>query len=904
MADDDYSYYDSLAAGERQIPLSGNPPYDSNPVSSFGWEGNVTQASVFAATPPDFRTIRNRNASQQRNGSNQNFVESYWKNNHPVTSKKEWNTVRAQLAHIAPQTASIRIKNAVFQSVTNTLANCEGTWTDKADLFASLFHDIVPAATMQATIAISDLDRYDSNVFTFTDLELLDANFTTLANGAGADWPNGTRTNARYFRFTLTIDPQQADTGDLAVEANGLPSEQATTVYVRALREHDTLIAPFTKQLLMANPKILETIHRANNIPFHPAQKTHYESATNPETHHKWHNNVKAKARYYSMIQLVRTFYVGQLEGTESMAQRLQRIKQRSYNAETKQVRHKPVTELAADFQYVLAEVTPSTQHDELPNLENLVYQALSTDLQTELVQVLHAAPPTNVNQNLAYFNLFITQATTEEKRLRTVAGIAERAVIRSRSAYQPRNAGPGRGPRTFYNIEPPPPRFNHSDMFTLPPQPAQAHLDNMEQRAEAHSQRFDHSDIYHNVPIQTFSSQATVPTRNPQEPVTLPFAFICTANSNCTRTQQAMMAHAITSMDTMAEALCAVSIVEEALQKASGMRAPVRCFGCDGLPEYSSTCFHMWRDCPNKNDKRVWENFQNNLTAWREKRKNSNQQQSRYQANWRGQGYSNQTTPTTIAAIASPATSSAVRKVLLATLAKDLEDEYDTTNTGPVTRASKKKRAKELDTGEGPIHFLLYMQNTSDAKPRTFLGAPPYQKYPFKIAFQLPHMTFPIGDGNTSNDKAMLTGLLDTGGCCNMGSLQYHSEIMTHFPQLVSEFTVLEEKRYETINIGGLQGGVELTHIIVYHIPYTEKGQNCSITFGLTDALPLDTLFGVGFQIEAKMTIDLAGKLVYSGLFQEHYSLEFKAPMKTNPQHVVSQTDHSPKALVTQQQA
>ncbi len=123
--DDDYSYYDSLAAGERQIPLSGNPPDDSNP-GQFRWDSNVTQAAAFAATPPDFRTTRTRHTSQQRADTSKDPVESYWKNNHPVTSKKEWNTVRAQLAHVAPQTASTRIKNAIFQSVTHTLANCEG----------------------------------------------------------------------------------------------------------------------------------------------------------------------------------------------------------------------------------------------------------------------------------------------------------------------------------------------------------------------------------------------------------------------------------------------------------------------------------------------------------------------------------------------------------------------------------------------------------------------------------------------------------------------------------------------------------------------------------------------------------------------------------------------------------
>jgi hypothetical protein len=65
------------------------------------------------------------------------------------------------------------------------------------------------------------------------------------------------------------------------------------------------------------NPKILEMTHRANNIAFHPAQKTPYESAMDPETQQKWHNNVKTKVCYHSMIQLIHgAFYIGQLEGT------------------------------------------------------------------------------------------------------------------------------------------------------------------------------------------------------------------------------------------------------------------------------------------------------------------------------------------------------------------------------------------------------------------------------------------------------------------------------------------------------------------------------------------------------------------------------------------------------------
>jgi hypothetical protein len=44
-------------------------------------------------------------------------------------------------------------------------------------------------------------------------------------------------------------------------------------------------------------------------------------------------------------------------------------------------------------------------------------------------------------------------------------------------------------------------------------------------------------------------------------------------------------------------------SIVEEALQTASGTRIPIKCFGCSGLTNYNDKSYHLWQDCPNKGD-------------------------------------------------------------------------------------------------------------------------------------------------------------------------------------------------------------------------------------------------------------------------------------------------------------
>jgi hypothetical protein len=151
------------------------------------------------------------------------------------------------------------------------------------------------------------------------------------------------------------------------------------------------------------------------------------------------------------------------------------------------------------------------------------------------------------------------------------------------------------------------------------------------------------------------------------------------------------------------------------------------------------------------------------------------------------------------------------------------------------------------------------------------------------------------------SEDNAFLSGLLDTGGCCNMGNLSYHSKIATRFPTLVSELVDLAEKQYEAITIGGIQGGVSLTHMIRYFIPYIENGKCCALTLGLTDDLPIDTLLGIGFQMEAKMSIYTAGLKTHSALFQDTYQIQMKAPRKTDPAAVAAEEHQRPMILMIQ---
>jgi hypothetical protein len=130
--------------------------------------------------------------------------------------------------------------------------------------------------------------------------------------------------------------------------------------------------------------------------------------------------------------------------------------------------------------------------------------------------------------------------------------------------------------------------------------------------------------------------------------------------------------------------------------------------------------------------------------------------------------------------------------------------------------------------------------------------------------------------------------------------SLRFSISALRQCPQLAHSFTELEEEQYKTINIGGLKDGATLTHMIQCVMPYEENNERCYLILGLTEDLPIDTLFGLGFQEDLKMKIHFATKRVESALLQASYQLTFKAPRRTNPDRVRAEEGNAPKSLLT----
>jgi hypothetical protein len=898
--DDDDDYLDSLRR-ERRLPLRGKPLDDSNP-DRFDRQVDGGYGMAFAATPPEFGNRTRTRSSNSRDTrfdtrtdtkSSGDARTNYWKNNHAVLVQEEWGTIRAKFPVIPPITEIVNIKNSVYNSFVTKVESARGDWKDRTEFFLAKFEEIVPSASLQTEMAIRDLDNVNSNVFTFSDMEILDTNMATLGRGPGADFPVATRQRTRFLKFTITVHPRNINPGAIDLDPQVFPLPTATTVYVRALLENGHLAPGLSKQLMEMTPKLVLAFYLNTGTEFDICIKERYDAAPDPEKYETWIKAIKAKTKFHACKQYIQKLFVGRMEGTETLGQRLVNIKQRSFDPITQRAHYRSVQELSQAYQFILSEIKSTTQPTELPELDNIFVQAISEDLRKRLVRHLDHPPSTTIDANLQSFNDIIELAIQEEAELKTVTNIAERAAHRASRPYGNRgNPIQPRAPRTFLTTH----------------------------GGEQEEQRYREEEENSYRRPNTFTAvQLCDSFHHSTGQVIMPICFLTRHNNNISTDQQDLMAEAILAMEmvTVEELpLVATSIVEGALQQASGTRIPIKCFGCSGLPKYDANSLHLWRACPNKGDQDVWKNFQVNLKKFREEkqaRQGARQQQGQYggggnyggrqgygagqtMINWERDGFPSKQVHDQVHAIADERNTAEVRMTLLSALKSSLNGFEESTELPQ----NKPKKSRWKGNGRS---FLMYMspkEITKSNTPLTLLGAPPREKYHFKISFKLPFITFPIGDGRTSEDTATLSGLLDTGGCCNMGWLKYHKTIAEKFPQLVQEFVCLEEQQYEQINIGGLKDGVTITHMIKYAIPFTEKGEQLYLTLGLTEDLPIDTLYGLGFQQDAKMKIDFASRKVESALLQEYFDIEFKEPRRTHPDSVQDQERNTPKSLIT----
>jgi hypothetical protein len=215
---------------------------------------------------------------------------------------------------------------------------------------------------------------------------------------------------------------------------------------------------------------------------------------------------------------------------------------------------------------------------------------------------------------------------------------------------------------------------------------------------------------------------------------------------------------------------LVLLSSEEQAMRQASGMKAPITCWGCQGIERYNGKgSAHSYRECPNKGDPEVVENFKINLQKWRDSRDGRggaprNTGAYGKERNWSALGYQSREQHDMMLQITDPETSKTARRAMIAALLTQKE--------GPTESSPPKKKFRIFFSYSLTSDVITKEGDTEEF--RSFL-APRMSRFQFPISDALPFIDLPIGRESDEDEQHIyLRGLADTGGCCTMAWKPY----------------------------------------------------------------------------------------------------------------------------------
>jgi hypothetical protein len=151
------------------LTVSGNRPVRFEPGhDNRGERGRTTRGTTFAALPPS--SVRNTRTRAHVEPSR----EDYWCQQSPVLEKIDWNTTSIFIPKLAPYTETTQIKKTIHKVTVQRIRNSRASWEDKVDLLANRYQEHAASSRTQANSALQDLGTYNSQAYTFEDIDIRD----------------------------------------------------------------------------------------------------------------------------------------------------------------------------------------------------------------------------------------------------------------------------------------------------------------------------------------------------------------------------------------------------------------------------------------------------------------------------------------------------------------------------------------------------------------------------------------------------------------------------------------------------------------------------------------------------------------------------------------------------------
>jgi hypothetical protein len=329
---EDNEYIDYLTM-EVPSSVSGNPPgSDSNPSQTFigtaypPYQHQQEQQYQHHHNPnpriqnpyrtmtaiPGVCTVSTR-STRNPHGSTGETRADYFTNDQPVIYAFKWNSVDIPIPKLAPTSETPHVKTVIYCRLIQNIQRVDTKWSLKTDVLEHLFQTIAPAAGTQADTALTDLNVYTSEVFEFSDAELLNINLQSLNVNLQNLISAANRRAARWIRMQLTFRPRSTNVGALGIEPQLFPNSSIVLVYLKAYRTNGELDILINHDLLREEPAAMVELYFESGADFELGHLHRTTNVPDIDIHDRWLREQKAKTKYETLKQLIEPVYVGKL---------------------------------------------------------------------------------------------------------------------------------------------------------------------------------------------------------------------------------------------------------------------------------------------------------------------------------------------------------------------------------------------------------------------------------------------------------------------------------------------------------------------------------------------------------------------------------------------------------------
>ena len=838
----------------------------------------------------------------------------YWTQGRPVEKVYKGTNAHVSVttAKLPPKDPTVEIKHQCLQTFTIAVDNLMEKAQEKVQIALGAFEYISSNVGMEADVVAGELDLTDCKVLDeetstikFRKLKLYDEDLRIMKRPEPGTTLLAPFADVQYIGLTLSIRPYRVASYMKGIKKKDLGPKKSVKVYLELPKTtEETLQADITLERLSidSTDNITELINIcAGRDPYDSGDGTapllmtksdgKSYGAPSAENFRRFAQTTFAEVKYEALKQVFEMSYIGDRGGILSISQRLHAISQDQWDPVSKTHINIDCHELHNVISTILKAVNTKSPPEDMPSLPQIAYNALTQDLKTRTYQYLPASN-TNVNssfpKNVGALHEFMQHAKDEEKLLGRVTATAISAVqgnSNMRSFNRPRS---GMGDRnraygTFmaHGIDQEGTQMRESQGIGT---------DDMLSPAEARAMGLA-------VPL-TYATLGSAPG---EEAVIMPTSIYLAATAgDAEALEQVGIFHAFARREDRAreeiasdpEFVTFLSAAEDALREASGTVRPLECFGCGKRG-------HTFRHCPLKDDPRTIDIFKREWTKFAEKRK-----QFRASRNGAPAGKYGPPTNPNIVALS--------RKLQDPTISQT-ESESTLKQLTETVRQARPQSSNLVARRNHSVSktFLNFMDAAEQERMREYCPPNPGNvayfakdtSHPveFSINNQLPFLMMPIG--KLYDDMIDLKGLFDTGGCCNLGWLPYHMKIHHQYPELFESLTKLEDVRQENIKIGGIASHIMITHIIVYYLPYQKSdGSHYTMEIGLSEDLPLNTLYGLPFIIYYDLAPSWNQQLINSKVLADEFKMKLERPQRTPIEDLLYQNQQMTKSFMSNQ--